>query len=227
VNRPALLKDIYKRLSSFYGPQRWWPADTPFEMMVGAILTQNTSWSNAARAIENLRKARLLDPGRLSRVSEKRLARLIRSSGYFRQKASRLKIFSRYLSDAYGGKIERMKRIPLDPLRKELLDLPGIGPETADSMLLYALGKPSFVVDAYTRRVLARHSLIPWRASYDEIQRFFVQGLPPKAPLFNKYHALLVAVGKDLCRKHPQCQGCPLRRVGKLRLEVLGSPLPG
>ncbi|MBI3615971.1 MAG: endonuclease III domain-containing protein [Candidatus Omnitrophica bacterium] len=193
--------------------------------MVGAILTQNTAWRNASIAIERLKKADLLNSARLDRVPKSRLAKLIRSSGYFNQKAKRLKSFVRYFQKRYGGSVPQMRRIPLDPLRKELLSLPGIGPETADSILLYSLGKPIFVVDAYTRRILARHSLISWEASYEEIQALFQRNLLTWSPLFNEYHALLVALGKELCRTHPECHLCPLRSIGKLRLETSPAPI--
>ncbi len=215
---------IYKKLLARFGRQHWWPGETPFEVMVGALLTQNTSWSNAARAIRRLKEEGLLLPERLARIPQRKLARRIRSSGYFNQKARRLIGFVRYFLKRYGGSPSRMRKVPLRRLRKELLALPGIGPETADSMLLYALEKPTFVVDSYTRRVLARHSLISWEASYEQIQAFFMGSLPPGAPLFNEYHALLVALGKELCRKrNPECHLCPLRRVGRLRLEKEGE----
>jgi endonuclease-3 related protein len=213
------LHRIYRSLFNTFGPQHWWPGETPFEVAVGAILTQNTAWSNAERAMTRLKEENLLDPKELSRVPMRRLARSIRSSGFFNQKAKRLKIFVRYLMEKYSGDMSRMQRIPLGQLREELLSLSGIGPETADSILLYALSKPAFVVDAYTRRILARHSFIEWEASYAQIQSLFMEHLPKKVPLFNEYHALLVALGKELCLTHPKCHLCPLRRVGKLRLE--------
>ena len=214
------IRSIKRILFKKFGPQHWWPGETPFEVMVGAILTQNTAWTNASRAIDRLKEGRLLSPVKLDKVSQPRLARLIRSSGYFNQKSKRLKEFVHYFRKEYGGSVRRMRRRPAAHLRAELLELSGIGPETADSILLYALGKPVFVVDAYTRRVLARHSLIPWGASYAEIQALFNRNLPPsRASLFNEYHALLVRVGKEFCRARPKCQLCPLRRVGRLRLE--------
>ncbi len=202
-----------------FGPQHWWPGETPFEVVVGALLTQNTSWSNASLAVARLKQAKLLHPSRLLQIPQGRLAGLIRSSGYFNQKAKRLKRFVRYFHGKYGGSIRRMKKVPLNLVRDELLNLPGIGPETADSILLYALDKPTFVVDAYTRRILARHSIISWDASYEEIQHLFEKSLPRRAPLFNEYHALLVVLGKELCRTRPKCHLCPLCSIGKLRLE--------
>ena len=221
---------IYRRLFSRFGPQHWWPGETPFEVAVGAILTQNTSWANASRAVGELKRRGLLDPRRLDRVPVRRLAGLIRSSGYFNQKAKRLKIFLGYLLKRYGGDIERMKQIPLAQLREELLTLSGIGPETADSILLYALGKPIFVVDAYTRRVLARHSLIPWDAPYQQIQALFMSkgGVSRRSQVayFNEYHALIVQLGKTLCRTDPKCYECPLRPIGHLRLERAPNTAP-
>lgn len=188
--------------------------------MVGAILTQNTAWSNAALAVARLKQAHLLHPSGILRVPQDRLAGLIRSSGYFNQKAKRLKTFVRYFHERYGGSVRRMKQAPLNRLRQELLSLWGIGPETADSILLYALNKSTFVVDAYTHRILARHGLVPWDASYDEIQTFFEKNLPLRVALFNEYHALLVVLGKELCQTHPKCHLCPLRSIGKLQLET-------
>ena len=214
------LQEIYRRLLSAFGRQHWWPAQTPFEVMVGAILTQNTAWTNASKAILRLKGEKVLGPTQLEKIHQGRLARLIRPSGYFHQKARRLKVFVSYLQLIHKGSLARMRSVPLDRLREELLQLWGIGPETADSILLYALGKPIFVVDAYTRRVLARHSLISWDASYDEIQALFMRNLPRLPSLFNEYHALLVAVGKELCMSHPKCHRCPLRDIGQLRLET-------
>ena len=194
-----------------FGPQHWWPARTRFEVVVGAILTQNTAWSNVEHALAALRSLRLLTPARLARLPLRRLAELIRPSGYFRVKALRLRAFLRYLRRRYHGSLNLMSRAPLDPLRGELLAVPGIGPETADSILLYALGRPVFVVDAYTRRVLSRHRLLPHEADYEEARAFFERHLPSDPRLFNEYHALLVAVGKQYCRSHPYCEECPLR----------------
>ncbi len=194
------------------GPQAWWPGRTRFEVIVGAILTQNTSWGNVARAIGNLRTARALTPQALAVIPQARLAQLIRSSGYYNVKAGRVKRFLRFLRNGYGLDLRRMFARPPSTLRKELLEVPGIGPETADSILLYAGGVPIFVVDAYTRRILSRHGLIAPHATYDEMQALFMSALPPNAPLYNEYHALLVAVGKEYCRPAPRCAGCPLRR---------------
>ena len=220
---PRTLSAVYRRLFSAFGPQHWWPGETPFEVAVGAILTQNTSWTNASRAVRELKRLNLLDPRRLSRMPQRRLAQIIRSCGYFNQKAKRLKVFVRYLLKNYGGRMDRMRTVPAGRLREELLGLWGIGPETADSILLYALEKPLFVVDAYTRRVLARHSLISWQAPYDQIQRLFdpfPEGGRGRVKMFNEYHALFVQTGKSFCTtRYPRCSECPIRHVGTLKLE--------
>lgn len=214
---------IYRRLHRFFGPQHWWPGDTPLEIAVGAILTQNTSWANASKAVSALKEHRFLSIASLEQIPERRLARLIRSSGYFNQKAARLKAFVRYVRVRHSGRMSVMKRKGWAQLREELLSINGIGPETADSILLYALNKPVFVVDAYTRRVLVRHSLIAPDATYEELQRFFLKRLPADARLFNDYHAQIVALGKEFCRPtEPQCGECPLRKVGRLCLEPSG-----
>lgn len=204
------LRSIYRALSRHFGPMHWWPGETPFEVIVGAILTQNTAWRNVAKAIDNLRAARALSPRGLRRLSEARLARLVRPSGYFRVKSRRLRSFLDFLFRRYGGSLTRMFRTPLPRLREELLGVSGIGPETADSILLYAGGLPTFVVDAYTRRVLQRHLLLPEDASYEETQSLFERNLPVDVPLYNEYHALIVNVGKEFCRPRPRCGGCPL-----------------
>lgn len=216
-----MLQRFYRRLSARFGPQRWWPADSPFEMMVGAILTQATNWQNVERAIDRLRREGALRPRRLAVMPTARLARLIRPAGYFRQKTKRLRAFSRWYVRRYGASPRRMFRTPLGALRSELLGLHGIGPETADSMLLYAGGQPIFVVDAYTTRVLTRHRLIPPRATYAEIQAMVMDTLPARAPLYNEFHALLVAVGKRCChRRNPDCADCPLDDLPHTRRDI-------
>jgi len=205
-----LLK-IFERLYSFYGPQHWWPGETPFEIAVGAILTQNTNWGNVEKAITNLKAAGLLSPEKLEEIQEGRLAELIRPAGYFNIKAKRLKAFISLLMNSYQGSMKKMKKEDLQYLRHKLLEVNGIGPETADSILLYALGKPVFVIDAYTRRVLSRHNILPYDAPYEEYQRLFHDGLDEDVPLFNEYHALFVRVGKDFCRPKPRCEDCPLK----------------
>ena len=202
---------MYRAMERALGPQGWWPGQTRFEVIVGAILTQNTAWTNVARAIANLRRAHVLSPQALAALPTSRLARLVRSSGYYRTKARRVKRFLRFLQARYRLDLSRMFAEPPSSLRKELLAVPGIGPETADSILLYAGNVPIFVVDAYTRRILQRHGLIRPDATYDAMQALFMGNLPPDASLYNEYHALLVAVGKDFCRPVPHCEDCPLR----------------
>lgn len=202
---------IYQKLYSHFGPQHWWPAKTPFEVMLGAILTQNTSWLNVEKAIDNLKQHRLLELNKLYQVSEKRLAPLIRPVGYYNIKAKRLKHFLGFLFKCYKGELKKMSRGSLPELRRQLLSVNGIGPETADSILLYALNKPIFVIDAYTKRILSRHHFIKEDASYEEVQDLFMQELKSDVKLFNEYHALLVRVGKEFCLKNkPKCKECPL-----------------
>ncbi len=202
---------LFRRLLRHFGPQRWWPAHSPFEVIVGAILTQNTSWANVTRAIRAMRAERLLTARTIDCARHRTLARVIRPSGYYNIKATRLKQFTRFLLTRYGGNLKRMFRTDLRGLREELLSVSGIGEETADSILLYAGGRPIFVVDAYTRRVLERHHLVPAGAGYGKLQRLFMDHLPPDVGLFNEFHALLVAVGKEFCRTIPRCERCPLR----------------
>ena len=210
-SKKRTLLEIYDKLYAFYGPQHWWPGDSPFEIAVGAILTQNTNWSNVEKAIANLKAARLLTARALHRVPAAQLALLIRPSGYFNIKAGRLRAFLAFLCTAYRGSMKKMAKNDTASLRAELLKVHGIGPETADSILLYALGKPVFVIDAYTKRVLSRHGIIDYRASYDEYRRLFHKALNEDAKLFNEYHALLVMVGKDYCKPKPRCENCPLK----------------
>ena len=210
----ARLQEIYQRLLASFGPQQWWPAEFPFEVVVGAVLVQNTSWQNVERAIRNLREAGLLEPHALAALPEDTLQELIRPAGYYRVKAKRLGSLLRFLIERYGGSLEAMFRTPADMLRNQLLAVHGIGKETADSILLYAGGQPVFVVDTYTHRVLARHGWIGFDADYDQIQEFFQGGLPEDPALFNEFHALLVRLGKDYCRKaEPRCANCPLREL--------------
>jgi endonuclease III related protein len=205
---------IYQKLHSFFGNQRWWPADNNFEVMVGAILTQNTNWLNVEKAITNLKKHKLLEPAKLYRLKVKRLALLIRPAGYYNIKAERLRSFLEFFISRYGANIKKMSKTDTNYLRKELLSVKGIGPETADSMLLYALDKPVFVVDAYTKRILLRHCLIDEAAGYDKIQNLFMKNLKLGVQLFNEYHALLVRLGKDFCLKNkPKCDICPLESL--------------
>jgi len=208
-----LLMTVYHKLYKAYGPRHWWPGETSFEVMVGAILTQNTSWRNVEKAIQKLKGNRVLNPGGIYHLKKSQLAPLIRSSGYYRIKADRLKSFVDFLFEEYGGNLKRMKRERLAALREKLLGVKGIGPETADSILLYGLKKPVFVVDAYTKRILSRHGVISERASYEEVQRVFMEHLPPDEKLFNEYHALFVHLGKTVCQKSPRCDICPLKGI--------------
>jgi endonuclease III related protein len=201
----------YHALFDHLGPQNWWPARTPFEVIVGAILTQNTSWTNVERAIANLRREHLLNPRALERVPFARLASLIRSSGYFRQKAKKLKAFVRFLRTEYSGSLARMFRTPTLELREKLLAVHGIGPETADSILLYAGKKDVFVVDAYTRRIFSRHGWVPDDVSYEKLRSKIEAALPRDVSRYNEFHALLVMAGKNWCRtREPRCSECPL-----------------
>jgi len=213
-----LLMDIYRRLLDHFGPRHWWPGETPFEVMVGAILTQNTAWANVKKAILNLQAEGALTPQALARLEPKKLRRLIRPSGYFNQKAKKLRAFLRFfLAPPYHGSIKRLAAEETGRLREELLSVWGIGPETADSILLYALGKRVFVVDAYTRRVCARLGLTPETAGYQELQDFFTRRLPRKIDLYNDYHAQFVALGNQYCRARPRCESCPLKPLGRCR----------
>lgn len=214
-----LLK-IFNILYSFYGPQHWWPGDSPFEIAVGAILTQNTNWGNVEKAINNLKAAKALNPRRLYEMQLKELAQLIRPAGYFNIKAKRLKAFIEFLMDNYGGSMKRMERDDTESLRKKLLAINGIGPETADSILLYALNKPVFVIDAYTKRVLSRHGIMDYNSSYDEYQSLFHGELDEDVRLFNEFHALFVRVGKEFCKPKPRCSGCPLEFIGPRTLST-------
>ena len=205
------LRKYFDAMSAELGPMSWWPAKTPFEVVVGAILTQNTAWKNVNLALANLRREKLLTPRAIAKISTARLARLIRSSGYFRQKAKKLKAFVKFLDDAYSGSLRKMSAAPTNVLREQLLAVHGIGPETADCILLYAAHHPVFVVDAYTKRLLSRHEFLREDARYDDVQSFFMRNLGNETKFFNEYHALIVNVGKKWCRKHnPLCGECPL-----------------
>jgi len=212
------LMKIYRELFKAFGPQGWWPGDGPFEVLVGAVLAQNTNWGNVERAIQNLKAAGKLSPEGLHRTKLPELAQLIRPAGYFNVKAKRLKNLIDWFFENYNGNLKEMFSEKLDPLREGLLSVKGIGRETADSILLYAGDTPSFVVDAYTYRVLSRHLLIPEDSTYEEIKSFFEDNLPKDVQLYNEYHALLVKVGKDYCKpRNPRCRECPLG-------ELLGVP---
>lgn len=204
------IRDFYSALYEKYGPQNWWPARTRLECATGAILTQNTSWKNVEKAIEALRENSMLSAEKIKAASHERLASLIRPCGYHNLKARRLKNFIDFLFAGYGGVMENMLTEDTDRLREKLLSVNGIGEETADSILLYALGKPVFVVDNYSRRILRRHRLIPEGASYSEMQKLFMRSLSVDAEVFGEYHALIVKTGKLHCRKTPRCESCPI-----------------
>ncbi|HKV06112.1 MAG TPA: hypothetical protein VJO53_13530 [Candidatus Acidoferrales bacterium] len=207
------LDAYYNSLFTALGPQHWWPGKSQFEIIVGAILTQNTSWKNVERAIANLRAARLLSPAAIERVPLRRLEGLVRSSGYFRQKARKLKAFCAFLRSEFKGSLKRMFETPTIVLREKLLGVFGIGPETADSILLYAGDHAVFVVDAYTRRMLARHGWTSDKAKYEDIRWMFERQFPGDAKRFNEFHALIVNAGKSYCRtQEPLCDRCPLGR---------------
>jgi len=203
---------FYDTLLDHFGRQNWWPGQTPFEVMVGAILTQNTNWQNVAKAIANLKQADLLDPHRLAQLDHERLAALIKPAGYFNIKAQRLHNFLTWFIDRFNGDVESAKQLDTESLRAELLSINGVGRETADSILLYGLGKLIFVVDTYTCRVLWRHHLLDESMEYDYVQELFTDALPADLIMYNEYHALLVALGKTYCRVRPNCSACPLRK---------------
>lgn len=206
----ARLLRIYRRLFRRFGPQQWWPGDTPFEVAVGAILTQNTNWSNVEKAIANLKSCGMLSARSLNRAPQQQLASLIRPAGYYNIKTLRLKNFVAMLTDEYRGSMVRMQKAPLPAVREQLLGVNGIGPETADSIILYALEKPVFVIDAYTKRVLSRHTIMAHDAPYYAYQELFHAHLEHEVKLFNEYHALLVRLAKEYCRPLPCCSGCPI-----------------
>lgn len=212
-NTKAILKQIYRLAHKHFGPQNWWPGETPFEVCLGAILTQNTAWSHVEKAINNIKEAGLLDFERLYRTPDAKIAGLIRPAGYFNIKTKRLRHFLNAVHDRFGS-FEALTELAPDKLRETLLSINGIGPETADSMVLYAFHQPSFVIDAYTKRILVRHSLVDEEADYYQLKDLFESHLESEVPLFNEYHALLVMVGKNYCLKSkPRCEHCPLYEV--------------
>ena len=206
-----LLPRYYSVLRARFGPQQWWPARTRLEVILGAILTQNTTWHNATLALRNLRKSRLLSWQALRHACLSGLEACVRPSGFYRQKARTIRDFVDWLSREHAGSLDRLFSLSTDELRRRLLDLRGLGPETADAIILYATQRPLFVADAYTRRVLARHGFVSDAADYHQTQEFLHAHLPPDTSLFNEFHALLVAVGKKHCKpQSPRCAGCPL-----------------
>ena len=207
------LQKIYELLYERFGPQSWWPGDTRFEIIIGAILTQNTNWGNVEKAIANLRQADKLEPTKMHTLEQDRLAELIRPAGYFNIKARRVKNFLDWLFSNYNGRLGDLEQLSTSQLREELLAVKGIGPETADSILLYAFDKEVFVVDAYTARIAARHGLVDGDCDYHQLQDMFQSNLTADVKLFNEYHALIVRAGKEFCRPKARCDNCPLRHL--------------
>ena len=207
------LTEIYELLFDRFGPQHWWPGENQFEIITGAILTQNTNWANVEKAIANLKSADCLTPERLYHLDTSKLSQLIRPAGYYNIKTKRLKNFVNWLFDNYDGKLSNLETVDTNQLRAELLAIKGVGHETADSILLYAFEKPVFVVDAYTARITFRHQLIEPDANYEQLRELFQSNLPEDVQLFNEYHALLVKVGKEFCKTKAQCHGCPLEKL--------------
>jgi len=208
------IKEMYQLLYERFGPQHWWPGETPFEVMVGAVLTQNTNWSNVERAIKNLKSSGGFCVKALFRMPEETLAALIRPAGYYNLKSRRLRNLLEMIIRDYDGELERFFDEDIVAMREKLLSVRGIGPETADSIILYAAQKPVFVVDAYTYRILSRHEMIMDGASYEELQDLFTSHLPEDTKLYNEFHALIVRTGKTYCRKRPLCRECPLEAWG-------------
>lgn len=204
------LMDIYNLLFDRFGPQHWWPGQSRFEVIIGAILTQNTNWSNVEKAIYNLKNCDSMSAKVLFDMDTARLAELIRPAGYYNIKAARLKSFLQWLHDNYDLDVDALENLPVYRMREELLRIKGIGRETADSIVLYAYDKPTFVVDAYTCRILVRHGLIDAEADYEQVKEFFEGSLPTETKLFNEFHALIVQAGKNFCKPKPKCAQCPL-----------------
>jgi len=202
---------LYDRLYQYFGPQYWWPGDSPFEVAIGAILTQNTNWQNVQKTIDNLKKHKMLSPKTIYNLSIERLADLIRPSGYYNIKAKRLKNFVSFIVESHSGSLMNLKKYEIQNIRKSLLSISGVGKETADSIILYALDKPIFVIDAYTKRVLSRHGIINNLSNYDECQALFHDNLDNNLEFYKEYHALFVMVGKHYCKPKPNCNNCPLR----------------
>ncbi|HID15541.1 MAG TPA: endonuclease III domain-containing protein [Candidatus Atribacteria bacterium] len=206
-----ILLRYFNKMYNHFGPLNWWPGDSPFEVMVGAVLTQNTSWSNVEKAISNLKQKGYLDPYKILDLSLKELAEIVKPSGFFNVKAKRLKSLIYFFVKEYDADIRKMLKDDLFSLRKKLLSVNGIGKETADSILLYALNKPILVIDAYTKRIFSRHGIISEEMDYDDLQSFFMRHLPQDVSLYNEYHAQIVLTGKTYCRKKPLCEKCPLK----------------
>jgi len=207
------LDEIYGLLFAHFGPQHWWPGQTPFEIIIGAILTQNTNWTNVEKAIANLKSAASLAPEAMHRMQPEKLADLIRPAGYYNIKAARIRNFLAWLCENHNNRLQNLQNIRTDTFRQQLLAIKGIGPETADSILLYAFDRQVFVVDAYTSRIAVRHHLIEPDHDYHQLQQLFQSNLPADTALFNEFHALLVSLAKQFCRPKAQCRGCPLEKL--------------
>jgi endonuclease III related protein len=208
-----LLKEIYTRLMTGYGPQHWWPAESAFEMMVGAILTQSTAWTNVEKAIDNLKQAQALSPEVIRAMSFSELAEIIKLSGYYNVKSRKLKSLVYWLGEAFADNIDNMAKCETSDLREQLLSVYGIGPETADSILLYAAEKPVFVIDTYTRRIVSRIGLMKEEDNYNDYQKLFMTNIKADVTIYNEYHALLVQLAKDACNKKPLCHKCCLKDI--------------
>lgn len=221
-SRRDTLKIIYSRLYKHFGPQNWWPGDTRLEIIIGAILTQNTAWTNVEKAIANLKSQRLLSSAQeLLRLEPSHLARLVRPSGYYNIKSARIRNFLVFLAGNYASSLRKMSFQGTKELRDELLKVNGIGPETCDSILLYAFKRPVFVVDSYTKRIFSRHGIFRQNLEYDAIQKTFMSELPADERLYNEYHALIVALGKEYCRTTPDCKKCPIKRLSLAELPCI------
>ncbi|MFH0878668.1 MAG: endonuclease III domain-containing protein [Lentisphaerota bacterium] len=215
--RQLPLMDIYQAMFDAWGPQHWWPGETQVEIIVGAVLTQNTAWTNVEKAIDRLKKARVLSLSRLHDLPLQEVAELIRPAGYYNIKARRIRSFTTMVTERFGGRLEKLLALNTVRLREVLLSVNGIGPETADSILLYVARRPVFVVDAYTRRFMERHDWLSPKAAYDDVAALCMRNIPLDVKLFNEYHALIVHLGKYFCKKNPRCGECPLRKWLKQR----------
>lgn len=212
-DNPPKMLDIYRNLLNAFGPRHWWPAKTPFEVMVGAVLTQAVAWRNVQKAIANLEQRGLMSPEKIYHSSTAELEELLRPTRYFKMKTKKLQALIRFLVDEYQGSLERLFKEELIPLRKKLLAVYGLGPETVDSILLYAGGLPVFVVDEYTRRIFWRLGFTPEKISYQKLQEFFTANLPAEVQLYNEFHALIDHLGNRFCHTNPDCLPCPLKEI--------------
>jgi endonuclease-3 related protein len=223
-NQNQVLLEIYDTLFKHFGTQHWWPAESPFEVIIGAILAQSTAWKNVEKGIANLKRAKVLDSAALRNISHKELAALIHSCGYYNAKTIKLKAFANWFGERYGDDLERMYVRDMDSLREELLGVHGVGEETADCILLYAVNKPSFVIDAYTRRIVDRLGIKVRSNKYKDYQKLFMHNLPAEHQLYNEFHALITNLGKNICRKsQPLCGECPLREICKIHTSEYNS----